>query len=81
MRVAEPREDAARAVRPDRVDQGPPQESERDRVHDQRAIAREPHDAPLGMQLEQVAEVEVVELHLGMREQHLISRGSMWSTY
>ena len=65
--VAELCEDAARAGHAERLDHRVAQEAKREGIHDQRALSREPHDAAGGFEVEQIAEVEVVESHLNMR--------------
>src|SRR6478609_1590961 len=54
VRVAEAREHAARDGNADRLDELAPEQAERDRIHQDHALAGEADDAALGRELEQL---------------------------
>ena len=63
MRVAEPREDRARARQTERLDQFPAEQPQRHGVEQQHAFVGEPQDAAIRVDVQQFFEIEVVGAH------------------
>ena len=63
MRVPEPRQHATGAREAERKDELPAQESERNRVEEQRALPAEPDHAALGFEREELPQVQIDSFH------------------
>jgi hypothetical protein len=67
MGVAEPRQHRAGRGRPERFDQFPSQQAERDGVEDQHALAAERNEPAFGRKVKQFMNVEIGRAHQGLR--------------